>query len=129
MTAQIGEMMAALILALLERHDNSMKVQTCLENGGHTVFLVDNFSAAKELLSVQHIDLIISDVHLQNGGDVFDFLRWVRRAELTSEIPFVLLSSEPTPMAKYLADGVRISARVLGAAKYIEMGGLPAPRQ
>ncbi|MDZ4837316.1 MAG: response regulator [Candidatus Melainabacteria bacterium] len=39
----------------------------------------------------------------------------------TSHIPFVLLSAQPTPIAKYLADGVRTAARTLGCVAYIEM--------
>jgi CheY-like chemotaxis protein len=113
--------MAALILALLEEHDNSKQVKDCLEPSGHQVFVVDTFVKAKALLKTQNIDLIISDVHLENGGSVFDFLRWVKKAERTAEIPFVLFSSKPSPVAKYLADGVRTASRMLGAIKYIEM--------
>jgi hypothetical protein len=36
-----------------------------------------------------------------------------------AKTPFVLLSLEPTAMAKYLEDGIRISARMLGASLYI----------
>src|SRR5579883_2628439 len=111
--------MAALILALLEEHDNSKQVKACLESCGHEVFVVDTFVKAKALLKTQNIDVIISDVHLENGGSVFDFLRWVKKLERTADIPFVLFSAKPSPMAKYLADGVRTSARMLGAAKYI----------
>jgi len=113
--------MAALILALLEKHDNSFQVKACLEDCGLHVFVVDTFRKALDLLSVQKIDLIISDVHLENGGNVFDFLRVVKKGQRTCEIPFVLFSLQPTAMAKYLADGLRTTARHLGAVKYIEM--------
>lgn len=65
--------MTALILALLEDHDNSLQVKACLESSGHEVFLVEDFTTAKERFNLHKFDLIISDVHLQNGGDVFDF--------------------------------------------------------
>jgi CheY-like chemotaxis protein len=113
--------MAALILALLEEHSNAEQVKTCLEECGHEVSVVNNFVKAKALLSSRGADLIISDVHLENGGDVFDFLRWVKKNQKTSSIPFVLFSSQPTPTAKFFADGLRTTARILGAAKYIEM--------
>lgn len=113
--------MAALILALLEEHDNAKQVKACLEDCGHKVFVTDTFVKAKIVLRTEKIDLIISDVHLENGGNVFDFLRWAKNAEPTSEIPFVLFSSKPSPIAKYLADGVRTAARMLGAVRYIEM--------
>ena len=113
--------MAALILALLEGQNDTDQVRACLEDCGHEVFVVDAFAKAIVLLSAQKIDLIITDVHLENGGNVFDFLRLVKKGQWTCNIPFVLFSSQPTPMAKYLADGVRTAARSLGAVKYIEM--------
>ncbi len=92
-----------------------------MQDIGHEVFVANTFIIAKALLKIQTIDLIISDVHLENGGSVFDFLRWVKKAEHTAHIPFVLFSAQPSQMAKYLADGLRTSARLLGAVKYIEM--------
>ena len=113
--------MVALILVLLEEDDNSRQVTACLEECGHRVLLVNTFEKALALLRTQKIDLIISDVHLENGGNVFNFLRLVKKGQWTCEIPFVLFSSQPTPLAKYLADGIRTAARHLGAIKYIEM--------
>ncbi|CAN5225999.1 hypothetical protein BH11CYA1_BH11CYA1_29490 [soil metagenome] len=113
--------MAALILALLEDHINAKQVKTCLENCGYDVTVTDSFVKAKALLASQKADLVISDVHLENGGDVFDFLRWIKKNKKTSHIPFVLFSSQPSPRAKILSDGVRTTSRILGAAKYIEM--------
>jgi len=85
------------------------------------VLVASDFIRAQALLCVQNVDLIISDVHLENGGSVFDFLRVVKWSERTAAIPFVLFSLKPTSVAKYLADGTRITARILGAVKYIEM--------
>jgi len=113
--------MSSQILALLENQENARQVQACLEVSGHEVTVVDTFVIAQSVLRAQKFDLIISDVHLENGGNVFDFLRWANRNEKTSGIQFVLFSSKPSPMAKYLADGVRTTARILGAVKYIEM--------
>ncbi len=61
-------------------------------------------------------DLIISDVHLENGASVFEFLRWVKTHKRFAKIPFMLFSLEPSEMAKYLADAVSTAARYLGAA-------------
>jgi DNA-binding response OmpR family regulator len=65
--------MAALILALLEEHNNGSQVKTCLESCSHEEFVVESFQKALALLSVKKIDLIISDIHLENGGSIFDF--------------------------------------------------------
>jgi CheY-like chemotaxis protein len=113
--------MTALIIALLETPEQSVLIRNCLKAAGHEVILVENFSKAKSILKVSICDLILSDVHLQNGGNVFDFLKWVRSKPRLQEIPFVLLSVEPSPTAKYLGESVRYASRVLGAAKYVSM--------
>jgi CheY-like chemotaxis protein len=113
--------MNALILALHEEDQNAQQVTRSLKLSGHKVIESRNFTHAISLLNSQHVDLIISDVHLENGGSVFDFLRWVKKNPSTKETPFVLFSSEPTPRAKHFEDGLRTSARMLGAAMYITM--------
>ena len=113
--------MVALIIALLEHSEHVAEVRGCLDEAGHEVFVVDSFAKAIALLKEHSFDLIISDVHLENGGSVFDFLKWVRSREPFRSIPFVLFSLEPNQLAKYLADGVQTAARHLGASKYISM--------
>jgi CheY-like chemotaxis protein len=114
--------LSALILGLIEEYENSNQVVKSLELLGHQVVVVDTYTKAMAILEQPNsITLIISDVHLENGGNVFDFLRWIKRNQTTSHIPFVLFSSRPTDMAKHLEDGLRTSARMLGAAMYISM--------
>lgn len=113
--------MVALIIALMEDPEQRRLVKDCLERAGHKVTVAESFVLAQAALQQQSFDLIISDVHLQNGGTVFDFLKWVRSDPRCQHIPFVLFSLNPTKMAKYLADGVRTAARTLGASKYISM--------
>jgi len=116
-----GETVHALILTLHEDDENSAQVAESLKQSGHNVLLSKSFPHALRLLAVQHVDLIISDVHLENGGSVFDFLRKVKKNPLTKDTPFVLFSSEPTSKAKFLEDGLRTTARILGASMYITM--------
>ena len=113
--------MAALIIALLEHPEQHAQVTGCLEQAGHEVVVVDSFPRAKAILKDHSFDLIISEVHLENGGSVFDFLKWVKSIPTLLPIPFVLVSLRPTKLAKYLADGVMTTARMFGAAKYISM--------
>jgi len=98
-----------------------LKVSESLTNSGHTVIVCKNFAHAISILKEKHVDMIISDVHLQNGGNVFDFLRWVKKNPSTCNTPFVMLSSAPSKTAKYIEDGLRTSARLLGVTKYITM--------
>jgi CheY-like chemotaxis protein len=113
--------MSARVLALLEHPEPMKLVGDSLEHFGHTVVKVNSFADAMETLRQQQVDLIIGDVHLQNGGSIFDFMRWVKGDPHMHEIPFVCFSSEPKEVPKYLSDGVRTAARSLGAARYITM--------
>ncbi len=113
--------MSANILALLEHPEPMRLIGGCLEHFGHTVLKANNFATAMDILRQREVDLIIGDVHLQNGGSIFDFMRWVKGDPHMHGIPFVCFSSEPQEVAKYLSDGVRTAARCLGAARYITM--------
>jgi len=96
-------------------------ISDSLEHFGHQVTKTGTFHEAMEILRCADIDLVISDVHLQNGGSVFDFLRWTKGDPHLHSIPFVCFSAEPPEVGKYLSDGVRTAARALGAADYITM--------
>lgn len=113
--------MDAKILVTMEHPEQMKLISDSLEHFGHSVVKSATFYEAMELLRNSDIDLIISDVHLQNGGSVFDFLRWTKGDPHMKAIPFVCFSAEPAEIGKYLADGVRTAARALGAAKYITM--------
>jgi CheY-like chemotaxis protein len=114
--------MGTKILALLELDENSHQVVTSLTLAGFDVIACQTFSEAIAVLKREpKIEMIISDVHLQNGGTVFDFLRWLKTNGTSSSTSLVLFSFRPTALAQYLEDGVRISARLLGVKKYITM--------
>lgn len=113
--------MAARILTLLEHSEAMELVGDSLEHFGHVVHRADNFQTAMEILRQHEVDLIIGDVHLQNGGSIFDFLRWVKGDPHMHAVPFVCFSTEPAEVPKYLCDGVRTAARALGAVKYMTM--------
>jgi CheY-like chemotaxis protein len=111
----------ARILTLLERHEESHEVNKNLVQSGHQVVVTRTFAEAIAVLQEMPFDLIISDVHLENGGSVFDFLRWVKLNPTSEATPFVLFDTKVTPVGKYLEDGLRTTARILGAARYIAM--------
>lgn len=113
--------MEAQILVTMEHPEPRTLISNSLEHFGHCVVTTDTFHNAMEILRSKDFDLIISDVHLQNGGSVFDFLRWVKGDPHMRAVPFVCFSAEPPEVGKYLADGVRTAARALGAARYISM--------
>ena len=113
--------MTAKILVTMEHEEQRQQLGDCLKNVGHIVTAVDTFHNAMEILRSADFDLIVSDVHLQNGGSVFDFLRWVKGDPHMRATPFVCFSAEPPEVGKYLSDGVRTAARALGAARYVSM--------
>lgn len=118
--------MESRILVTMEHPEQMKLISDSLEHFGHCVVQADTFHRSMEILRSSEIDLIISDVHLQNGGSVFDFLRWTKGDPHMRTVPFVCFSSEPPEVGKYLADGVRTAARALGAAKYITMESFDA---
>jgi CheY-like chemotaxis protein len=109
------------ILVTMEHLEDTKLISDSLEHFGHCVTKTATFHAAMEMLRNTDFDMIISDVNLQNGGSVFDFLRWVKGDPHMRAIPFVCFSAEPPEIGKYLHDGVRTAARALGSAKYITM--------
>lgn len=113
--------MDARILVTMEHPKEMELIRNSLEHFGHRVLKAATFYESMEILRCSDIELIISDVHLQNGGSVFDFLRWTKGDPHLRAIPFVCFSAEPPEIGKYLHDGVRTAARALGAAKYITM--------
>jgi len=119
--------MTARILVTMEHENDRQEIADCLEHVGHKVTRVDTFHNAMEILRTADFDLIVSDVHLQNGGSVFDFLRWVKGDPHMRPVPFVCFSAEPKEVGKYLSDGVRTAARSLGAARYVIMPQFDGP--
>ncbi len=118
--------MDARILVTMEHPEQMKLISDSLEKFGHSVTKSNTFVESMEILRSFNFDLIVTDVHLQNGGSVFDFLRWVKGDPHMKTIPFVCYSAEPPEVGKYLADGVRTAARALGAAKYITMENFEA---
>src|SRR6185437_16924825 len=94
--------MVAKILALLEHPEAMELVADSLEHFGHGVYRADKFQDAMEILRQREVDLIIGDVHLQNGGSIFDFLRSVKGDPHMRAVPFVCFSTEPAEVPKYL---------------------------
>jgi CheY-like chemotaxis protein len=113
--------MGAKILVLLEHPEPMAQIAGSLQQLGHVVLKANKYQDAMDLLKHSDVDLIIGDVHLQNGGSIFDFLRWVKGDPHMRAVPFVCFSTEPVEVPKYLSAGVRTAARALGAAKYITM--------
>lgn len=64
--------MVAKVLVLLEHTEDMIIICDSLEHFGHGVYKAFKFQDAMEILRQRPVDLIIGDVHLQNGGSIFD---------------------------------------------------------
>lgn len=113
--------MQSRILIVLELEETATAVAESFKTSGYKVTLCKDFAAAKKILDTKNIRLIIADVHPENGGSVYDFIRYAKKNPSTQAIPFILFSLQPTRLAKYLEDGVRTTARLLGCDMYLSM--------
>ena len=109
------------VLALQEKTDNIANIKAALPDC-ELIHVQTIQQAIPILLAEQsNIDLIISAVHLEYDGSVFDFLRVAKSNPSTSKIPFVFYCARSTKFARSVRDGLQIAARALGADKYITM--------
>ncbi len=111
--------MTARILILQESASEFRPLQKSL-SGHHELVFVDSVRKAWGVLKTSKPDMIISRVHLQRG-DVFDFLRSVRRDPSTAACPVILFSGLLNPRALALDEVLAKSALFLGADKYLKL--------
>lgn len=75
-----------------------------------------------------HVDLSIAAAHLKNES-VFEFLQRVKSDDShLKDVPFVMLSAEPGPLATITSPAVEIAVDVMGADKYLLMPEFDAVR-
>lgn len=100
-------------------------------SGAHDVTVASNACEGMNLLKQMEdvhldkapLDMIISCVHIDASQDmtVFDLLKWTKGNPQIQLVPFILICSEPTSMARSLIDSVRLAGHALGATAYIIM--------
>jgi signal transduction histidine kinase len=67
-------------------------MQTVLRNHGFDVFGAESGVAGAELARIRHPDIIVSDIHMSDGGG-YDLLASVRNDPATSTIPVILVTA------------------------------------
>jgi len=110
------------ILALKDRPEYALALKDLIEPHGYEVLVVHTIEQAFETLHREPVNMIIVAVHLQEGN-VFDFIRTVR-ADPNPDIkklPLICLNLNPRLHARYLNDSLEISAKALGADRFITM--------
>jgi CheY-like chemotaxis protein len=110
------------ILALKDRPEYALELKQLIEPHGYKVLAVSTIEEALARLHVETVNMVIVAIHLQDGN-VFDFIRAVKTDPdpLISKLPLICLNLNQRLHAKYLNEGLEISAMVLGANRFITM--------
>lgn len=110
------------ILALKDRPEYALALKDLIEPHGYHVLVVHTIEEALETLHSEAVNMIIVAVHLQEGN-VFDFIRTVRADPNATikKLPLICVNLNPRLHARYLNDSLEISAKALGADKFITM--------
>jgi DNA-binding response OmpR family regulator len=94
----------ALILVLDDDPDICTMIKMVLDYYGHSAMEADNEELAKNIISSNHIDLIIMDM-LLSGADGTDICRRLKQDLKTSSIPILMFSAHPTAKETCLSAG------------------------
>lgn len=106
------------VLVLQEKQENIANIELSLPDCD--LIHVGTVDEAMDRLT-SDVDLIVSAVHLEHDGSVFDFLKLAKGNPETNHIPFVFYCSQSSKFARSVRDGLQIAARAIGADKYVTM--------
>jgi CheY-like chemotaxis protein len=106
----------------LENPENIDKLRECCKRAGHEVVPVHTIAEAMAFLnSKDHVDLIISAVHLQSES-VLEFLQRVKAPDSTHRnVVFVMLCVEPGQIGSVTNDLNARAGAMMGADEYLLM--------
>jgi DNA-binding response OmpR family regulator len=93
-----------LILVLDDDPDICMMIKMVLNYYGHLAMEAADEEKARNIISSNHVDLIIMDM-LLSGADGSDICRQLKQDQKTSSIPVLMFSAHPTAKESCLAAG------------------------
>jgi len=93
-------------------------VQFTLENEGHKVLLAENGSVALKYLNGEHIDLIITDLHMPETNGI-ELIKKIRKMPPYQRTPILFLTTESQSARK-------LEAKEAGATGWIIKPFVPA---
>ncbi len=113
----------------LENPENIEKLKETCKKAGHQVVPVLTIAEAMAFLDTRdHVDVIISAVHLEEES-VFEFLKRVKAPDsMHKDVAFVMLCMEPNPLASTINKSTALAGKLLGADKYVYMPSFDAER-
>lgn len=105
------------IMLLASEHIEQMR-EAC-HKGGHELVPIESIRQAIEFInSKDHIDVVVSGVHLENES-VFDLLREFKSKPGHEELKIVLICQTQGGMALALDSSIQKAAELLGCDKYL----------
>ncbi|MDR3615240.1 MAG: hypothetical protein P4L53_16905 [Candidatus Obscuribacterales bacterium] len=108
------------IMVLDTKENIGLLTEACLRDG-HQVVPVLTISEGMHFLNTKdHIDVVISRVHIENES-VFDFLKEIKSRDQHKDVRFIMICSEPSEFAKAVDATVRTAAEIMGVDKYLTM--------
>jgi len=116
-------------ILVLENPENIDKLKEVCKLNGHQV--VPCFTIGESMLFLDtkdHVDLIISAVHLEEES-VFEFLNKVKAPQsVHKDVAFVMLCMEPNPLASVINKSTELAGKLMGADRYLYMPEFDANR-
>ena len=94
----------ALILVLDDDPDICTMIKMVLNYYGYEAMEADTEETAKNIISSNHVDLLIMDM-LLSGADGTDICRRLKQDQKTSSLPILMFSAHPTARETCLAAG------------------------
>ena len=94
----------ALILVLDDDPDICTMIKMVLDYYGYAAVDAENEEKTINILSSNHVDLIIMDM-LLSGADGTDICRRLKQDQMTSSIPILMFSAHPTARETCLSAG------------------------
>jgi len=113
----------------LENRENIELLKVTCKLAGHQVVPVYTIGEAMAFLDTKdHVDVIISAVHLEEES-VFEFIKKVKAPEsIHKDVPFVMLCMQPNPLAMVINKSTELAGKLMGADKYLYMPAFDADR-
>jgi CheY-like chemotaxis protein len=90
------ERAGALILLVEDDPANMLLTRTVLEDAGHRILAATTLLDARDLLALEHPDLVITDVEL-HGESGLELVRDVREDRRLQDVPVVALTAHAMP--------------------------------
>jgi CheY-like chemotaxis protein len=110
---------ACRILVISSKNGAAM-VAAC-EAGGHETVRITRVSEGVAFLNaLDHIDVVISAVHLEDDN-VFELLREIKRKPHLKDVKMIMICESPNEQALAMNQSVQDASALLGCDKYLLM--------